>query len=166
MSPRSRQHQIPAVRRQGLSWSLAGPTCSCVTASAAHSDGRGGRARLLRDGFRHGQFLHQAGSLTAGELVEQCVDGVRAFCHGRARGVGAAHRTFELTLPYGGRARSLSGTSTATPFGEVEQNTHECDWYSFGAATEWFEGVARDIGLVSVAPKARRIAVLAATDTD
>ncbi|MFE0403860.1 DUF6183 family protein [Streptomyces nigra] len=42
---------------------------------------------------------------------------------------------------------------------------HECDC-SFGAATEWFEGGAWDIGLVSVAPGARRIAVLAATDTD
>ncbi|MFE0357787.1 DUF6183 family protein [Streptomyces nigra] len=61
---------------------------------------------------------------------------------------------------------ALSGTSTAAPFGEVEQNTQKCDWYSFGAATEWFESVAWDIGLVSVAPGARRIAVLAATDTD
>ncbi|MFF9624843.1 DUF6183 family protein [Streptomyces griseosporeus] len=36
----------------------------------------------------------------------------------------------------------------------------------FGAATEWFDGVAWEVGLVSVAPGARRMAVLAATNTD
>ncbi|MFF8545041.1 DUF6183 family protein [Streptomyces werraensis] len=61
---------------------------------------------------------------------------------------------------------ALSGASTAAPVGEVERNIQECDWYSFGAATKWFERVAWDIGLVSVTPRARRIAVLAATDTD
>ncbi|MFF4795620.1 DUF6183 family protein [Streptomyces sp. NPDC001276] len=61
---------------------------------------------------------------------------------------------------------ALSGASTTAPVGEVERNIQECDWYSFGAATKWFERVAWDIGLVSVAPGARRIAVLAATDTD
>ncbi|MFK0063607.1 DUF6183 family protein [Streptomyces werraensis] len=61
---------------------------------------------------------------------------------------------------------ALSGASTAAPVGEVERNIQECDWYRFGAATKWFERVAWDIGLVSVAPRARRIAVLAATDTD
>lgn len=61
---------------------------------------------------------------------------------------------------------ALSGASTAAPVNEVERNAQACDWYSFGAATKWFECVAWDIGLVSVAPGARRIAVLAATDTD
>lgn len=61
---------------------------------------------------------------------------------------------------------ALSGAFTAAPFGEVERNARACDWYSFGAATKWFERVAWDIGLVSVAPGARRMAVLAATDTD
>ncbi|MFJ8545948.1 DUF6183 family protein [Streptomyces sp. NPDC093586] len=61
---------------------------------------------------------------------------------------------------------ALSGTSTAVPFSEVERNAQACDWYSFDAATKWFERVAWDIGLVSVAPGARRMAVLAATDTD
>lgn len=61
---------------------------------------------------------------------------------------------------------ALSGLSMTAPVGEVEQNIQECDWYSFGAATKWFECVAWDIGLMSVAPGARRIAVLAATDTD
>ena len=48
----------------------------------------------------------------------------------------------------------------------MEQLAHECAWYSFGAATDWFERVAWDLGLVVVTPDRRRIAVLAATDTD
>ncbi|WP_405594413.1 DUF6183 family protein [Streptomyces sp. NBC_01410] len=61
---------------------------------------------------------------------------------------------------------ALSGTASEAPVGEVERNAQACDWYSFGAATKWFERVAWDIGLVSVAPGYRRLAVLAATDTD
>ncbi|KOT35917.1 hypothetical protein ADK41_23645 [Streptomyces caelestis] len=61
---------------------------------------------------------------------------------------------------------ALSGVPTAAPVSEVEENAQACGWYSFGAATKWFERVAWDIGLVSVAPGARRMAVLAATDTD
>ncbi|MCH0568359.1 hypothetical protein I3F60_03640 [Streptomyces sp. MUM 136J] len=61
---------------------------------------------------------------------------------------------------------ALSGASMTASVGEVQRNIQECDWYSFGAATKWFERVAWDIGLVSVTPGARRIAVLAATDTD
>ncbi|MYT69755.1 MULTISPECIES: DUF6183 family protein [unclassified Streptomyces] len=61
---------------------------------------------------------------------------------------------------------ALSGAFLTAPVGEVERNIQECDWYNFEAATKWFEGVAWDIGLVSVAAGARRIAVLAATDTD
>ncbi|MFH8342607.1 DUF6183 family protein [Streptomyces sp. AM6-12] len=61
---------------------------------------------------------------------------------------------------------ALSGASTTAPVGEVERHIQECDWYGFEAATKWFERVAWDIGLVSVGPGARRIAVLAATDTD
>lgn len=61
---------------------------------------------------------------------------------------------------------ALSGASTAAPVSEVERNAQVWDWYSFGAATKWFERVAWDIGLVSVAPGVRRISVLAATDTD
>lgn len=61
---------------------------------------------------------------------------------------------------------ALSGASTTAPVGEAERNIQECDWYRFEAATTWFDRVAWDIGLVSVTPGARRIAVLAATDTD
>ncbi|MFJ9724738.1 DUF6183 family protein [Streptomyces sp. NPDC101209] len=61
---------------------------------------------------------------------------------------------------------ALSGASTTAPVGEVEERARECGWYSFGAASKWFRGVAWDMGLVSVSQAGRRIAVLAATDTD
>ncbi|MFE5597359.1 DUF6183 family protein [Streptomyces sp. NPDC056549] len=61
---------------------------------------------------------------------------------------------------------ALSGAPTEAAVGEVERSAQACDWYSFGAATKWFERVTWDIGLVSIAPGARRLAVLAATDTD
>ncbi|MFE7115695.1 DUF6183 family protein [Streptomyces sp. NPDC057654] len=61
---------------------------------------------------------------------------------------------------------ALSGAPTEATPAEVERSAQACDWHSFGAATKWFEGVAWDIGLVSVAPNARRLAILVATDTD
>ncbi|MGW0732992.1 DUF6183 family protein [Streptomyces sp. NPDC002851] len=61
---------------------------------------------------------------------------------------------------------ALSGATAEAPPGEVEREAQACGWYSFGAATKWFERVAWDIGLVAVAPGYRRLAVLAATDTD
>lgn len=61
---------------------------------------------------------------------------------------------------------ALSGTSAQAPFGEVERNARRCDWYRFDAASGWFHDVAWDVGVVCVAPGRRRLAVLAATDTD
>ncbi len=60
----------------------------------------------------------------------------------------------------------LSGAAVHASAAEVEHQVLECDWYSFGAATKWFERVALDIGLAAVAPGRRQMAVLAATDTD
>ncbi len=60
----------------------------------------------------------------------------------------------------------LSGAAVHASAAEVEQQVLECDWYSFGAATKWFERVAWDIGLAAIAPGRRQVAVLAATDTD
>ncbi|WP_405937105.1 DUF6183 family protein [Streptomyces sp. NBC_00726] len=60
---------------------------------------------------------------------------------------------------------ALSGTAESSPAEEVEARARDCAWYSFGADTKWFECVAWDIGLASVSPD-RRLAVLAATDTD
>jgi hypothetical protein len=39
-------------------------------------------------------------------------------------------------------------------------------WYRFAPDTDWFEHVAWDLALVAVSPDGRRLAVLAATDTD
>ena len=60
----------------------------------------------------------------------------------------------------------LSGTAEGAPAEEVEACARECAWYGFDADTKWFERVAWDIGLASVSPGRRRLAVLAATDTD
>jgi hypothetical protein len=49
---------------------------------------------------------------------------------------------------------------------QVEAQVRDCFWYTFDAYSKWFERVAWDIGLVAVAPDRRRLAVLAATDTD
>lgn len=60
----------------------------------------------------------------------------------------------------------LSGAAVHASAAEVEQQVLECDWYSFGAATKWFERVAWDIGLAAIASGRRQVALLAATDTD
>ncbi|WP_458247162.1 DUF6183 family protein [Streptomyces sp. MAI_2237] len=61
---------------------------------------------------------------------------------------------------------ALSGAATTASVGEVEEGARACGWYTFGAASKWFRGVAWDMGLLSVSQTGRRIAVLAATDTD
>lgn len=61
---------------------------------------------------------------------------------------------------------ALSGAPVHASAAEVERQVLACHWYSFGAATTWFDRVAWDIGLAAVAPERRRVAVLAATDTD
>ncbi|MFI5841428.1 DUF6183 family protein [Catenuloplanes sp. NPDC051500] len=60
----------------------------------------------------------------------------------------------------------LAGAGQDAPAGEVEALAHRCSWYSFAGATRWFDNVAWDIGLAVVSPDRRRLAVLAATDTD
>ncbi|MFB7588250.1 DUF6183 family protein [Streptomyces sp. NPDC056169] len=60
----------------------------------------------------------------------------------------------------------LSGAAEGSPAEEVEARARECTWYGFGADTKWFERVAWDIGLAVVRSERRRLAVLAATDTD
>ncbi|MFI0448629.1 DUF6183 family protein [Actinomadura sp. 6N118] len=60
----------------------------------------------------------------------------------------------------------MAGAADDAPFDEVERLVNECTWYTFETRTAWFEQVAWDIGLVAVEPGARRLTVLAATDTD
>ena len=60
----------------------------------------------------------------------------------------------------------LSGAAQGCLVEEVEASARACAWYAFGADTKWFERVAWDVGLVAVSPDRRRLALLAATDTD
>ncbi|WP_024761463.1 DUF6183 family protein [Streptomyces exfoliatus] len=60
----------------------------------------------------------------------------------------------------------LAGAKEGVSAEEVEARVRECAWYGFYADTKWFERVAWDVGLASVSPEGRRLAVLAATDTD
>jgi hypothetical protein len=61
---------------------------------------------------------------------------------------------------------ALAGSPEGTSAAEVEAHVLECVWHGFGADTKWFEQVAWDIGLATLSPGRRRLAVLAATDTD
>ncbi|MEU3383570.1 DUF6183 family protein [Streptomyces albidoflavus] len=61
---------------------------------------------------------------------------------------------------------ALAGVADGADAREVEARGHECAWFKFDARTDWFEQVAWDIGLAALSPDGRRLAVLAATDTD
>ena len=61
---------------------------------------------------------------------------------------------------------ALSGAPEAASAAEVEALANGCSWHSFALTTDWFDDVAWDIGLAVVSPDRRRLAVLAATDTD
>lgn len=87
-----------------------------------------------------------------------------------AASTGGAHNS-GVRGAYGRLAawQSLAGLSCApqgASFREVEARVGECTWHVFDADTQWFRRVAWDIGVVGVAPDRRRLAVLAATDTD
>jgi Family of unknown function (DUF6183) len=60
----------------------------------------------------------------------------------------------------------LSGAADSAAIDEVEARSRACSWYEFAADTAWFLGVAWDFGLAAVAPDRRRLAMVAATDTD
>ncbi|GAB3841213.1 DUF6183 family protein [Dactylosporangium cerinum] len=61
---------------------------------------------------------------------------------------------------------ALAGApSDASPAG-VESVARAASWHSFAGATDWFDDVAWDVGLAVVSPDGRRLAVLAASDTD
>ncbi|WP_067416733.1 DUF6183 family protein [Streptomyces sampsonii] len=61
---------------------------------------------------------------------------------------------------------ALAGVADGAGSAEIEAWAAECAWFGFDARTNWFEQVAWDIGLAALAPDRRRLAVLAATDTD
>ncbi|MEU2059862.1 DUF6183 family protein [Streptomyces sp. NPDC013455] len=60
----------------------------------------------------------------------------------------------------------LCGAAEGDATEAVEARARACTWYGFSADTQWFEQVAWDIGLAVMSPGRRRLAVLAATDTD
>ncbi|MER6445014.1 DUF6183 family protein [Streptomyces venezuelae] len=61
---------------------------------------------------------------------------------------------------------ALAGSSGDATAAEAEAQVLDCVWYEFDAGTTWFEQVAWDIGLAALSSDGRRLAVLAATDTD
>ncbi|GHC45282.1 DUF6183 family protein [Streptomyces cinnamoneus] len=64
---------------------------------------------------------------------------------------------------------SIAGLAGARPDAgpaEVEQQASACTWMRFEAGSEWFHNEINDYGIVALTPDGRRIAVLAATDTD
>jgi hypothetical protein len=61
---------------------------------------------------------------------------------------------------------ALAGAPQDAPFAEAESLVRESTWYGFDAETAWFDQVAWDFGIAALAPDGRRLAVLAATDTD
>jgi len=61
---------------------------------------------------------------------------------------------------------ALVGAPHGAAVGDVEALAHRCSWYSFAGSTAWFDRIAWDIGLAVVSPDRRRLAVLAASDTD
>ncbi|MFI5912105.1 DUF6183 family protein [Dactylosporangium sp. NPDC051541] len=61
---------------------------------------------------------------------------------------------------------ALAGAPPAASAAEVEEAVRACAWYGFAGASEWFQRVAWDIGIAAVTADGRRLALLAATDTD
>jgi len=61
---------------------------------------------------------------------------------------------------------ALAGAPPEATAAEVQAVALSCSWHSYGGAGDWFEQVAWDVGLAVVSPDRRRLAILAATDTD
>jgi hypothetical protein len=57
-------------------------------------------------------------------------------------------------------------TAVGATCGDVEARAQQCLWIGFTADSRWFGHVGRDIGVAGLDPDRRRLAVLAATDTD
>ncbi|MER7756247.1 DUF6183 family protein [Kitasatospora sp. NPDC097643] len=61
---------------------------------------------------------------------------------------------------------ALVGAPAGASVAEVERRAGDCAWYGFQPANEWFNRDSMDIGLLTLTPDGRRLAVLAATDYD
>ncbi|MFF7603094.1 DUF6183 family protein [Streptomyces mirabilis] len=61
----------------------------------------------------------------------------------------------------------LSGAPEGASADEVERHARQSTWFHFEADTDWFHNdIDSDYGIAALSPDCRRIAVLAATDTD
>ncbi|MGW6140220.1 DUF6183 family protein [Streptomyces sp. NPDC055144] len=61
----------------------------------------------------------------------------------------------------------LSGTAEGASAEDVERHVSQSTWFHFEADAEWFHNDAcTDYGIAALSPDRRRLAVLAATDTD
>ncbi|MFD8482118.1 DUF6183 family protein [Kitasatospora sp. NPDC059673] len=61
--------------------------------------------------------------------------------------------------------QSVAALSDAT-LPTAEARATACHWFTFDAPAPWFDHIAWDLGLATLTPDRRRLAVLAATDTD
>jgi hypothetical protein len=87
-----------------------------------------------------------------------------AAAHGGAYGGAAGHAWGRLLAwkALGG----LTGSSESAPVDAILRDAKDCLWIQFHASTDWFYGIAWDIGIVSIRSDRREIALLAATDQD
>lgn len=61
----------------------------------------------------------------------------------------------------------LSGAGADAPADEVAQLARDTTWFRFESDAEWFHNdIGNDIGIAALSPDGRRVAVLAATNTD
>ncbi|GAA2125929.1 hypothetical protein GCM10009759_78140 [Kitasatospora saccharophila] len=108
---------------------------------------------------------HPAGLAVRAVEAEQVWD----LLHAAATGGGAYSRGLDEASGRLAAWRSLAaladcpGTATTD---EVELAADEHLWFSFESDSPWFGQVAWDLGVLSLSPDLRRLAVLAATDTD
>ncbi|GCD96892.1 DUF6183 family protein [Embleya hyalina] len=61
---------------------------------------------------------------------------------------------------------ALAGCPEGAAVDEVRARVGECSWHVFGGDTPWFAQVAWDLGVIALGADRRRLAVLAATDSD
>ncbi|MEZ0114032.1 hypothetical protein ABH920_008066 [Catenulispora sp. EB89] len=80
--------------------------------------------------------------------------------HGRGR-FGAYSRLFAWRS-----LAALAGAPEDAGALDVVLWAQRCAWYRFDADAPWYSGIICDIGLVAVRPDGRRMAVLAATDSE
>ncbi|MFD7687447.1 DUF6183 family protein [Streptomyces sp. NPDC059781] len=80
--------------------------------------------------------------------------------NGRGQG-GAYARLYAWESLY-----ALMGLSVDTPFLEAVRSTADHRWVRFMAFTDWFHHDTADVAFAVLDPTRRRVAVLAATDTD